>query len=477
MNLHRKAALLTPLVVAASAMGSATSPPRGRLRVLLRQAVTATTATTTPTATTTTELGTTPAAVQNRYVAAAQENVRLALADSRRRWGRRRLVGQPAGDVVLAVAVGVATWTSFVDRFGQMVETGDGPAGFAHPDALGAILLLFGATAIVWRRRRPLAVLSVTSLSFVGYLELGYAPPPIPYGPLVALFTVAALVPVLSSLAATAVLAAGVVLLSLTTSSAVTDDQFLAYLISLGAGWSLGYGLQQSRARTALAETHAAAMVQDHDTRTRLALEQERARIARELHDIVSHHVSVIVAQATAVQRVARRDPEAASAALSSIETVGREAMVQMRRLLGVLQPGPSDPGADRQPGLAGLQGLLTRTEDAGLPVDLVVKGARRALPPAVDRNAYRIVQEALTNTLKHAGATRAQVEVRYEDDLLRLTIRDDGHGSLGRPTAGHGLLGILQRVTMLGGRLAVGPLPAGGFEVAAALPLNGAGA
>jgi signal transduction histidine kinase len=150
---------------------------------------------------------------------------------------------------------------------------------------------------------------------------------------------------------------------------------------------------------------------------------------------------------------------------------------VQMRRLLGVLQPGPTDPTADTQPGMAGLEELLTRTENAGLPVDLVVRGALRSLPPAVDRNAYRIVQEALTNVLKHAGATRAQVDVGYEPGLLRLRIRDDGHGTLGRPTAGHGLTGILARVTLLGGRLAVGPLVDGGFEVAADLPLNGAGA
>jgi signal transduction histidine kinase len=466
MNLHRKAPLLTPLVVAASAVGSVVSPPRGRRRVLLRQDGAAAP-----------DIGATPVAVQNGYVATAEGRLRQAAARSRHRWERSRLAGRPAADVVLAVAVAVATWASFVDRFAQMVDTEDGPAGFAQPDALGAALILIGATAIIWRRRRPWAVLLVTSLSFVGYLELGYAPPPIPYGPLVALYTLVAVVPAAGSLAATAVLAVGVVLVSFTTSSAATDDQFLAYLISLGAGWSLGYGVQQSRARTALAEAHAAALVHDHDTRTRLALEQERARIARELHDIVSHHVSVIVAQATAVQRVARLDPQAGTAALSSIETIGREAMVQMRRLLGVLQPGPTDPTADTQPGMAGLAELLTRTENAGLPVDLVVRGALRSLPPAVDRNAYRIVQEALTNVLKHAGATRAQVDVGHEPGLLRLRIRDDGHGTLGRPTAGHGLTGILARVTLLGGRLAVGPLADGGFEVAADLPLNGAGA
>jgi signal transduction histidine kinase len=203
---------------------------------------------------------------------------------------------------------------------------------------------------------------------------------------------------------------------------------------------------------------------------TRVAVEQEQARIARELHDIVAHNVSVIVAQAAAARRVFDAEPEHARQVLAAIETTARQALVEMRRLLGVLHP---DPGAQLapQPRLDRLPGLVAQISRAGLPVELVVQGRRRPLPAGVELSAYRIVQEALTNALKHAGAARATVVLGYRAAGLELRVSDDGRGAPAGVVTGQGLVGMRQRAALLGGKLVAGPGPAGGFQVTATLP------
>jgi len=232
--------------------------------------------------------------------------------------------------------------------------------------------------------------------------------------------------------------------------------------------------MQGSRARTALAEAAAAQLGREQASRTQLAVRQEQQRIARELHDIVAHNVCLIVAQAGAARRAFYADPDHARRTLGSIEDIGREALAEMRLLLHVLRTEEGD-GIERapQPSLDRLPALIAQIEQAGLPVRLIVQGVPRALPAAVELNAYRIVQEALTNCLKHAGPARAEVVLRYHPGALELRIRDSGNGDLHEVVPGQGMVGMRQRAMLLGGTLAIGPMPSGGFQVTAELPAN----
>ncbi|MFL6140549.1 MAG: sensor histidine kinase [Labedaea sp.] len=204
----------------------------------------------------------------------------------------------------------------------------------------------------------------------------------------------------------------------------------------------------------------------DPGQEVRGAILRERARIARELHDVVAHHLTVMIASASAAKRQLTLD--GANLTLGVIETVGRDGLVEMRRLLGRLRI-EEETGS---PGLDQLPTLVARVELAGLPVRLTVRGDRRPLPDNVDVNAYRIVQEALTNALRHAGPTRARVVVGYLPEWLRLRIFDFGVGG-GAGSDGYGVDGIRQRVARLGGAIAVGPGPGGGFQVAVDLPVK----
>ena len=206
------------------------------------------------------------------------------------------------------------------------------------------------------------------------------------------------------------------------------------------------------------------------DDQAQRAVLEERVRIARELHDVVAHHVSVMGVQAGAARLVIDRDPDKAKAALSAIERSSREAVVELQRLLGFLRRPGDDlapaPGLSELPRLAASMGALA--------VDVHVEGEARSLPPTVDVSAYRILQEALTNTLKHAAASRADVRVRYGADELEVEVVDDGRAGVGatpRP-GGHGLIGMRERVALHGGQLSAGPLDGGGYRVLVTLPL-----
>jgi signal transduction histidine kinase len=227
----------------------------------------------------------------------------------------------------------------------------------------------------------------------------------------------------------------------------------------------LGVFVRGRRDAAALAEYSAVLRRQ-----AERALTAERARIARELHDIVAHHLSVVVLQAAGAQ--ASGKPPAA--ALAKIERSGREALNEMRRLLGVLREPAEDAGLAPQPGVAELPALAEGVRAAGLPVRLAVDGGHGALPAAVDVSAYRIVQEALTNVLKHAGPARAEVTVGRADGAVLIEVTDDGAGAAeDRPAPGHGIVGMRERAAMFGGELLAGPRPGGGFAVRARLPLG----
>jgi signal transduction histidine kinase len=218
--------------------------------------------------------------------------------------------------------------------------------------------------------------------------------------------------------------------------------------------------------RLALAE-------RERDLAAREAVVEERARIARELHDAIAHNVSMMVVQAGAERRVLPADEGATREVLETIEQIGRGALTEMRRLVGMLRTDEAGPLAP-QPGLADLDRLVAQVRDAGLPVDLHVEGDRRELPVGVELSAYRIVQEALTNALKHAGDAHASVFVQYRPDSLVIEVVDDGAGAVADlPAGGHGLAGMRERVALYGGRFDAGRRDAGGFAVRVLLPIR----
>jgi signal transduction histidine kinase len=251
----------------------------------------------------------------------------------------------------------------------------------------------------------------------------------------------------------------------------LTDDQFYIDLVSVVATVMVGYGVALNRARAIVAEQRATAMARHQEARTRAAVTQEQARIAREVHDIVAHDVSVMVAQAGAARRVFDAAPRTAAAALASIEAVGRDALDGLRRLVTLLRTDLADDDRSPQPDLDRLPWLLAQVETAGLPVDFSIRGRPRRLPATVELNAFRIVQESLTNVLKHAGPTRATVVLDYGETDLRIEVGDRGTGGQGVPSAGYGLVSMQQRAGMHGGELVAGPA-AEGFVVSARLPI-----
>jgi len=213
-------------------------------------------------------------------------------------------------------------------------------------------------------------------------------------------------------------------------------------------------------------------LIDEQETRTAEVIADERARIARELHDVVAHAISVIVLQARGGRRMLTEDLDEARTALDAIERAGEQALAEMRRLLGMLRAADERATLVPQPGLGRLRDLADEVAAAGLPVDVQVEGDPRELPPGIDVSAYRIVQEALTNALKHAGPARATVHVRYTAAALELEVVDDGAGTGAVGGSGHGLVGIRERVGVYGGDVEAGSDPDGGFRVRARLPL-----
>ncbi len=200
---------------------------------------------------------------------------------------------------------------------------------------------------------------------------------------------------------------------------------------------------------------------------------EERARLARELHDVIGHGVSVMTVQAGAVRRLLLPEQEREREALESVEQTGREALAEMRRLVGVLRQPEEAPALAPQPSLESLDRLLSQVREAGLAVELRIEGEATPLPPGADLTAYRLVQEGLTNALKHARATRAELLVRYGTEEVEIVVSDDGDGTGSDDGGGQGLLGMQERLSLYGGELEAGPRPEGGFSVRARLPLG----
>jgi signal transduction histidine kinase len=251
-------------------------------------------------------------------------------------------------------------------------------------------------------------------------------------------------------------------------------------LLALALAYALGEGTRSRQAHLRTLQQRAADAEREQRQRLALATANERARIGREMHDIIAHSLTVIVAQAQAAIAAQQRHPQRATDAMGEVISAGRDSLSEMRRLVGAFRPAP-DPERDLAPptGVAGLPALVERIRAAGLPVHLTIDGSPANLPASVDLSAFRIVQEALTNTLKHAGAgTEATVRLTLHPDHVDVSVTDDGAGppAVQDATHGNGLRGIAERVDLLGGTLSLGPGPGGGFAMRAHLPVAAAG-
>jgi signal transduction histidine kinase len=238
-------------------------------------------------------------------------------------------------------------------------------------------------------------------------------------------------------------------------------------------GWLVGFALHERASQAEAAEARANQAERERETSARIAVAEERARIARELHDIVAHAVSVMVLQVGAVRHRLPDELPQDRDALQDVERTGRAALAEMRRLLGAMRGESDELELTPQPGLGSLEPLLDEIRRAGLPVELHVEGEPVPLPAAIDLSAYRIIQEGLTNALKHADAGHADVVVRYGDDELQIDVRDDGRGPSSSDGNGHGLVGIHERVKLYGGQMSAGAANGRGFLLTTRLPLS----
>src|SRR5215218_10843179 len=343
---------------------------------------------------------------------------------------------------------------------------------------LGYALVLLHTLPLVARRRFPGAVLALCVASGLAFAALFM--PPFFLGPamLVAVYSVAAYGRRWVSLAGLVVAELGLAAVWLTPAM-LERSTFLLFMGVIAVAWVLGHFVGVRRLYVLQLEERTAELQRAREELARRAVVEERLRLARELHDVVAHAMSVIAVQSGVGAHVANTQPKEAAKALAAIEATSRAALEELRRLLGVLRQDSDEPQGDLAPvpGLADLEGLLAEVAKAGLAVKLRVNGTRPPLPAGVDLSAYRIVQEALTNVVKHAGPARAQVVVGYHDKDVTVEILDDGGGAAtstgeGRAGTGHGLIGMRERVTAFGGDLEAGPGSDGGFRVAARLPL-----
>jgi signal transduction histidine kinase len=331
---------------------------------------------------------------------------------------------------------------------------------------------------VAFRRKVPATAFAIASLGGIWQLAANGSPRAADLAILVLLYTVAAYRPRRFSAPALLVSIGGGGVAMLAWLPAGGNFVQRACLLIIGAAgssllaWVLGDSMRYRRGYYAALEDRAAQLEAEKDAQAKIAAAAERARIARELHDVIAHNVSVMVVQADGAGFALRRDPDTAETALRAIASTGRQALTEMRRLLGVLRTAGDTAGLAPVPGLGELRELLDQARAAGLAVSYTLAGMPRELPEGAELAAYRVVQESLTNTRKHAGlAASAAVSLRFEPDGLIVEVTDDGLGGVPSDNAGHGLTGMRERIAMYGGTVHAGPLPHGGFGVRAWLP------
>ena len=379
---------------------------------------------------------------------------------------RRRLLDPLPVSITLALVFTAAGLVELLTRGGV-------PVGYREDGAALIILTVASGLTLGLLWWSPLvslvaAVLLLSAQALAGYEFTAAAVGVV----MVASFATVAFDHWKRAVAAGFVVACGVILVLVELPS-LPWQAALATWASLSVLWVVAVVIRIYRGSIERAERRAALFAADREARAREAVAEERARMARELHDSVGHALNVVVLHAGAAQRVIDKKPELAREALGSIETAGRQALADIERMLGILRVPDEEASRDVTPGMSQLETLCAQVREAGLPVELVVEGDARPLPPSLDLTAYRIVQESLTNTLKHAGKTRAIVSVRYEDQALAIEVLDDGRGTTAATVGGgRGLVGMRERVATFRGELEAGPRPEGGFGVRARLPL-----
>lgn len=377
---------------------------------------------------------------------------------------RLRFLRSPAfRDWALALFLALASLGSLLSEH---------PAGRVERLALPflGLVALAATLPVAFRLRWPIEVFAVVGIANGLLTGLDVESGPASFAVLVAVFTVAAHKDQQASRTALLVGAAAGIAVILIGPRDIAGAIFWGPLAV--AAWALGERLKARRLRIAAERAEAEREVRERELLTERRLTDERLRIARELHDVVAHGVSVMVVQAGAARTVLDTDPERAKEAMRAVEETGRDALAEMRRLLGLLRSGRADePERAPQPGIGDLDALVAQSNDAGTPTRLERSGVVDDVPDATALTVYRIAQEALTNVRRHAGpGARATVRLAREGDELAVEVIDDGRG--GTPVPGHGLAGMRERAAALGGTVEAGPAPGRGFRVAARIPL-----
>jgi signal transduction histidine kinase len=348
------------------------------------------------------------------------------------------------------------------------------------PQSLQWVLSIALVLPLVFRRRAPMVVFAVLAAIALVQWQL-HRLVGADLAVLIAFYTVAAHAPRRNVLIAAAVLELGAIMAAIRF--APGDKKLEGWVLISGmivVAGVIGTNLRTRRAYLAALEDRADRLERDRDQQAQLAVSAERARIAREMHDIVAHNISVMIALADGAGFTNRRDPDRAEEIMGKVSETGRQALDEMRRLLGVLREGTPEPELAPLPGFLDLDDLVGKVRTAGLPARLTTSGQRFPMPPTAQLTVYRLVQEALTNTLKHAEASTAHVRLSYRDGhILEVEITDNGMAPgehlVRDGSGGHGIAGMRERAAMFGGLVEAGPLPAGGWRVHTQLRVNGA--
>jgi signal transduction histidine kinase len=345
-------------------------------------------------------------------------------------------------------------------------------AGTVRHEAWSAVLATALLLPLVWRRRAPFGVFAV--IAAVALVQWFTEPlHPADLAVLIAFYTVAVYEPPRRILAAAVLMEVGAVLAAVRF--APHGEQFWGWLLVSGlvtAAGVIGYNVRTRRAYLAALEDRAARLERERDREAEIAAAAERARIAREMHDIVAHNIAVMIALADGAAYTAKDSPDRAVAVIGKVSETGRSALTEMRRLLGVMRQ-PADAAEHApQPTLADVDDLLASVRAAGLQARLTETGSPLGLPPSVQLALYRMIQESLTNILKHASATSAHVRVNILPGKVELEVTDDGQGSPG-PSGGHGIAGMRERAAVFGGEVSAGPRLGGGWRVRGVLYLD----
>jgi signal transduction histidine kinase len=384
----------------------------------------------------------------------------------------------------------VATLYAWLRRHPKLVDGGLAAVlaflGIASSAAMGRLisvpLVIALAVPVVFRRAYPVAAFAAAIAAGALQVLINSKPNPTDLAIVILLYTLAAYTPRRISITGLAICLAGsaaAVVRWMPDRLSMWDSLLVGSIMFAGPSliaWVFGDSMRYRRAYYTNLEDRAARLEAERDAQAQIAAAAERARIARELHDVVAHNVSVMVVQADGASYALGSDPDRARQALAAISATGRQALAEMRRMLGVLRRDEdgTEPGRAPLPGIGHLGELLEQTRATGLAVSFTVEGVPQPLPDGAALAAYRIVQESLTNTRKHGGPrATAEVTLRYLEDALLLRIADDGRGAAAASDgAGHGLTGMRERVAVYGGWVQAGPRPSGGYHVAALLPL-----